>query len=85
MGRIQSDLKALAPAQHAELITKSDTGTLPHPPSLVYVGGTGNVNVLTARGDTILFSGVPAGTVLPVQVRQVLSTNTTATLMVALY
>jgi hypothetical protein len=51
----------------------------------LYVGGTGNVNVVTSGGDTILFSGVPAGAILPVQVVQVKSTSTTATLIVALY
>jgi hypothetical protein len=50
----------------------------------VYVGGGGDLNVVTINGDTILFSGVAGGTFLPVQIKRVLSTDTSATLMVAL-
>lgn len=50
----------------------------------LYIGGAGDVNVITAAGDTVLFSAVPAGFVLPIQVQSVKSTSTTATLIVAL-
>jgi hypothetical protein len=49
------------------------------------VGGTGDVAVTMADGTTALFASVPAGTILPIQVQQVLSTNTSATFMVGLY
>lgn len=68
----------------AAAITKSDTANLATP-SVVYVGGTGNVKVTTAQGDTVTFVGVPAGFVIPVQVLRVWSTDTTATNMVAIY
>lgn len=51
----------------------------------LYVGGLGNVNVVTIGNDTVLFNAVPAGSFLPVQVKQVLSTGTTATLINALW
>jgi hypothetical protein len=54
----------------------------------LYVGGAGNVSVTTIGGDTLLFSGVPAGTILPVQVKNLNATTggtTTATLINALW
>lgn len=63
-------------------VTKSDA-TEYYPPITLYVGGTGNVAVVDALGGaSVIFTAVPAGTVLPVRVRQVLSTGTTATALV---
>lgn len=59
--------------------------TIPNTGCVLYVGGTGNVNVLTIGDDTVLFNAVPAGSFLPVQVKQVLSSLTTATLINALW
>ena len=50
----------------------------------IYVGGDGNVAVITAGGDTITFQGVLGGTILPVKVKKVLATGTTATNLVGL-
>jgi hypothetical protein len=52
--------------------------------AILYVGGTGNVKVLTAYGNTITFNGVPAGSFIPCLVAQVFNTGTTATDMVAI-
>jgi hypothetical protein len=54
-------------------------------PSVIYVGGTGNVKVTTAQGDETTFVGVAAGAVLPVQVIRVWVTGTTATNMLRIY
>ena len=51
----------------------------------LYVGGAGNVSVITTAGDSVIFSGVLAGTILPVQVHNLNSTSTTATLINALW
>lgn len=51
----------------------------------LYVGGTGNVSVITIGGDSVIFSGVPAGTTLPIQVLRVKSTGTTATSIIAMW
>jgi len=72
-------------AINAAVITKSDTANLPASARRIWVGGLGDVKVDTIGGDTVTFTAVPAGTVLPVQVRKVYSTGTTATNMVALY
>ena len=53
----------------------------------LYVGGDGNVTcelINHAIGESVLISAIPAGSILPIQVRKVLSTGTTATLIVAL-
>jgi hypothetical protein len=57
----------------------------PNEGSVLYVGGAGNLNVMTAAGDTVLFTGLSAGSFVPVQVVKILSTNTTATLVLALW
>jgi hypothetical protein len=61
---------------------------LPNQGCYLYVGGAGNVSVTTIGGDTVLFSGIPAGTILPVQVEALNATTggtTTATLINALW
>lgn len=80
MGRSTDD----GPCYNAAAITKSDATIIPTTRG-IYVGGAGDINVRMAGGSTVLFSAVPVGTVLPIQVDKVLSTSTTATLMVALY
>lgn len=55
---------------------------------LVYVGATGDINCVTAGGSALLFKNVAVGILggtCPVQVKKILSTSTTATLMIALY
>ena len=74
-------------ATRVRLLTPSDTAELPLGVCrALWVGGAGNVAV-KAIDDTaaVTISGVAAGTVLPVACRYVMSTNTTATLIVALY
>ena len=51
----------------------------------LYIGGAGNVSVITIGGDAITFNAVPAGTTLPIQVTQLRSTGTTATLVNAMW
>ena len=82
-------------ASRAAAVTPSDTVNIPSVsgPSgetinngcTLYVGGTGDVRVLTAGGDDVIFSAVPAGTFMPVNVVRVYATNTTATNIVAMW
>lgn len=69
-------------AHDAVAITPADTPSNDTWADGLYVGGAGNVTVITNAGSTSLFSSVPAGTILPVKVRTVKSTGTTATLIV---
>ncbi len=72
------------PAVDAAVITPSDTASVGDARSL-YIGGAGNVQVETALGSTVLFTGLQAGSILPVRCVKVFSTNTTATTIAALY
>ena len=71
-----------ASASGAVAVTKSDTTALDF--RALWVGGAGNVAVRTRNGQTVTFEGVAAGTILPIQGDRVMSTNTTATLILAL-
>jgi hypothetical protein len=66
-------------------ITPSDTVDIPNGPiRSIWVGGAGNVALITLAGTTVTFAGCPAGSLLPVMASRVMATNTTATLLVGL-
>jgi len=52
---------------------------------VLYVGTTGTVTVITAGGDEVLFTGVPAGMFMPVQVTKVKAVGTGASTIVAMW
>lgn len=58
------------------LATPSDTERTPGC-GLIYAGGA--CSIVTDRGDTVTLPAVFAGIVLPIQVRQVKATGTSAT------
>lgn len=64
-------------------ITPSDATVLTETKAL-WVGGAGAITITMSDGNNVLLSGIPAGTLLPIAVTKVLSTGTTATLIVAL-
>ena len=68
----------------AATFSNSDTVNL-ESPSVIYVGGAGNVKVTTAQGDEVTFIGLQMGSVIPVQVIRVWSTGTTATNLLRIY
>jgi hypothetical protein len=74
-----------ATAQAYIVYAMSPQTSMGNPGCFLYVGGTGNVSVITIGGDTITFNGVPAGTTLPIQARRLRSSGTTATLINALW
>ena len=63
----------------AVAITKSDTESNAF--SGIYVGGAGNVTVITEEGTTVTFTAPPVGTIIPIRTQKVLA-STTATLLV---
>jgi hypothetical protein len=73
------------PASNGEAVTPHDSNTLTYVSRALYVGGAGDVAVILLGGQTLTFSAVPAGTILPVRAKQVKSTGTTATLILSLY
>ena len=71
-------------ASSAVAVTPSDTTDLTYVSRWLFVGGAGNVTCIMADGTTVLFTGILAGTLLPIRCSRVKATGTTATLMVAL-
>jgi len=65
----------------AVAITKSDTESNAY--GSIYVGGAGNVTVVTEAGQTVTFTAPPVGTILPIRTSQV-TAATTATLLIGL-
>jgi hypothetical protein len=79
-------IPSYGPASKLVAITKSDATDLTASKIRgLWVGGAGDVAVIAA-GDSaaVTIVGVPAGTLLPVSVVKVMSTNTTATSIVGL-
>jgi len=77
-----------APAQGAFAITPNDTADFLTDSGAkvtrsVYVGGIGDLRVLTLEGEDIIFYGFSG--ILPQRIRRVFATNTTATHIVGMY
>lgn len=69
-------------------ITPNDSDDLTHPPRALLVNDTGPVNVaFIAFNDTVAMTwkGLTAGTVIPMYVKRVLATGTTALDLIGLY
>lgn len=75
-----------SPADNAVAVTPHNSTDLTYASRALYVGGAGNLSVEMVGGQSaVVFSGVPAGTILPIRVTRVNSTSTTATSIVAIY
>ena len=81
---LQGPLQNGDPGNDAVALTKSDT-TVFNVCRGLYVGGAGDVAVVTAKGNTVTFKGAVAGTVIPIRCTKLMSTNTSATDVLALY
>jgi hypothetical protein len=71
----------------AAAVTPSDTADL-STPAVLYIGNSGSagsVKITTAQGSDVTFTGLIAGTVLPVQARRVWATGTDCTSIVAIF
>lgn len=76
----------------AAAVTPDDNNNIPYVgyptetwPCVLYIGSSGDVRVLTAGGDDVIFFNVQQGTVLSVQVIKVFATDTNASRIVALW
>lgn len=77
---------AVAPSRSARVVTPNNGADLDRITKGLYVGGAGDVEVILVEDAAqLVFTGVPAGTILPLQVRRVRAANTTATNIIALY
>lgn len=78
--------RSLGTAIDAKAVTPSDTIDLPDGPSrALYIGGSGNVSIITGGGSVATFVGLTAGQMLPIEVVRVRATGTTATSLLAIY
>ncbi len=77
------------PADRGFTVTPDDLKELPFLTRAVYIGGAGNLvcEMKNASGvwSSITFTGLLAGSILPIATRRILSTNTTATFINALW
>lgn len=81
----ESSTEAMTVSWFYAAVTPSDSTDLDSIARSIYVGGAGDVVAVRHDGTTVTFSGVAAGTVLPIAVRRINSTSTTATGIVALF
>ena len=81
-------------SSRASVVVASDTVNIPSISSengrgnngcVLYVGTGGNLRVLTAGGDDVVFTDLPSGSFLPVNVLRVFLTNTTAADILSLW
>ena len=67
------------------LVTNIDIPNTQSRGCCLYVGNSGDIQVVMESGNTAIFVGAATGAFLPILVKQVTAANTTATLMLALY
>jgi hypothetical protein len=66
-------------------VTPSDGAPLTEAAAAMWIGGAGNVSVITLNGQTVTLTSIPAGTLLPIAASWVKATGTTAVAIVALW
>lgn len=75
-----------APAENAVAVTPHNSTDLTKATRALWIGGAGNISVEMVGGQSaVVFSGIAAGTWMPLRVTRVNSTSTTATSIVAVY
>lgn len=80
-----ANTRGTIPGEGAAAVTPNDSTDLTVIARALYIGGAGDVKIDAADGSTVTFSGVFAGSILPVRAARVYSTGTTATNIVAIY
>ena len=73
----------------AASVTPNDNANLPNnadrPVRAVWIGGAGNLRVDMTNGTDVTFVGCLAGSLIPISVKKVYATGTSATSIVAVY
>ena len=54
-------------------------------PNRLYVGGSGNVTLISEDGSNLFYEGVEVGETLEIRFTRVMASGTTATNLIALY
>lgn len=73
-----------SPAFHGFAVTPNDSAELSEVTRAIYVGSAGDVAITMSSNATIIMENIPAGTLLPVRVRKVSATGTTASALIGL-
>ena len=73
-----------SPATDGFAVTPNDATELASVTRAVYVGGGGTLAVTLASGAELTFSGLAGGTLLPLRLRRVKATGTSATAIIGL-
>lgn len=73
------------PASNATLLTTSDSADLVNTSRGLYIGTAGNMKVTMLGGTTLLFTGLAAGSILPIRATRVWATTTTASTIINLF
>ena len=63
----------------------SNTALLTQVSRAIYVGAAGDISAELASGTQVTFTAVPAGMILPLRLRKIRATGTTAQNIVALW
>ena len=74
-----------SPSSSISLVTPDDVADLPRVAKSLHVGTGGDIRVVTVDNDDVVIPGVASGSILPVQVKKVFATSTTASGIVALH
>lgn len=73
------------PSRHLAAVTPNDDNDLPFLARYLWVGSGGNIEIINAQGDMVIFMAVPTGYKLEIgDVKRVRATNTTAQNIVAM-
>lgn len=74
------------PASKAEPLTPSDTVVYDYAYRAIYVGTGGTITLIPVENlASVTFENVPDGTILPVSVKKLLATGTSATNIIGLH
>lgn len=83
--RYSGHAKSLSsPADHGFPISPSDSLDLTEPTRAIYVGTGGNLAVTLLSGAELTLANIPTGSIVPIRIRRIKATNTTATNLVGL-
>lgn len=70
---------------NAAVLAPHDSTDFANEIQALYVGGTGNITGVLPDDTTVLISAIPVGTILPIRLKRINATGTTATLLVGFW
>lgn len=74
-----------SPPENAAQIIPDDDALLGNVTRAIHVGGGGDLRVRMLGGEVVTLAGLQPGSMIPLRVRQVLATGTSATAIVGLW